>query len=519
MINFHKQSIVQATFLLTAIAFLSKILGFLREVTIANVFGATAITDAYLVASVLPGIVAGLIGGSLTTVFIPVFLEEREKKGEQEAWLAANTILSVSFVYLVIATILAYTLATPFLKLIAPGFPADRLAMATLLTRLLLPSLIFHGLLGILTGLAQSYKQFLIPAIGGFLYNICIILSILLLGRRIPPLSLALGNVLGVFLQVILVYLYLNKKISHIKWHIDFSHPAIKKTFYLMIPILIGTSAGYINVIVDRIFASGLPEGSISALNFAVRVRDLPISLFASSIAVAIYPTTSELVVANRNDRIIDLLNKAIRFTWLIVIPASVGLIVLDKDIIRLLFERGAFDSRATLLTAGALRYYSLGLFATASAPVIARTFYSFQDTVTPVVVSFLSIGLNICLNAILVRVMSHLGLALATSISGVFSFSLLLILLRKKLGTIGGRRLILDFSKISLASLLMGGGLLFFKNSLLNFDFKLEFIRLFLLILIGILIYGIAISILLKEERERLKSIVRKYVRRVVKF
>lgn len=509
MINIHRQSIVQATFLLTAIALLSRILGFIREVVIANVFGARAITDAYLVAHVLPVTLAGLVGGALTTVFIPVFLEEKEKKGEKEAWLAANTILSVSLVYLIIATVLAYIFTVPILELIAPGFPEDRLELAIFLTRLLLPSLVIYGLMGILTGLSQSYKQFLVPAVGGFLYNICMILSILLLGRRFPPFSLAFGNVFGVFLQMFLVYLYLKMRMPYFRWYVDFSHPAIKKTFYLMLPILIGTSAGYINIIVDRIFASGLVEGSISALNFAARVRDLPVSLFASSIAVAIYPTTSELVVANRNDRIIDLLNKSIRFIWLIVIPASIGLIILDKEIIRLLFERGAFDSKATLLTAGALRYYSFGLFAIAVTPIISRTFYSFQDTVTPVVVSFLAIGLNICLNVTLVRIMAHLGLAFATSISGIFSFFILLFLLRKKLGSIGGKRLIIDFSRILIASTIMGVSLLFFKNSFLNFSFKLEIIRLFLLILISILIYGIVILVLIREERERVKNVI----------
>lgn len=511
MINIHRQSIIQATLLLTVIAFLSRILGFLREVVIASVFGAKAITDAYLVAQVLPGTLAGLIGGALTTVFIPIFLEEKEKRGEKEAWLAANTVLSASFIYLVIATILAYIFTFPFLRLIAPGFSEDRLSLAVLLTRLILPSLVFHGLLGILTGLSQSYKQFLIPGIGGFLYNICIILSILILGRRVPPFSLALGNVIGVFLQVVLVYMYINKRMPYIRWYIDLSHPAIKKTFYLMIPILIGSSANYINIIIDRIFASGLPEGSISALNFAARVRELPISLFASSMAVAMYPTTSELVINNKNSEAISLLNKTIRYTWLIVIPATIGLIVLDKEIIKLLFERGAFDRVATSLTAGALRYYSLGIFASAVVPIISRVFYSLQDTATPVIVSFLSIGLNISLNAILVKTMRHLGLALATSISGIFSFFILILLLRRKVGSIGGKRLVLDFTRIFSASLFMGGGVLFLKDDILNFDIRWESLSLFLLILIGILIYGIVILILIREERKRLRELIKR--------
>lgn len=513
MINIHKQSILQATVLLTVIAFISRILGFFREVVIANIFGAKAITDAYLVAQILPLTLAGLVGGALTTVFIPVFLEEKEKNGEDEAWCAANTVLSVSLVYLVLALFLSYLFTEQFLRLIAPGFSSDRLELTTLMTRLLLPSLLFYGLLGILTGLSQSYKQFLVPGIGGLLHNVCIILSVLILGRNLPPVSLALGNVLGVFLQAFLVFIYLKNRLPYIKWHIDFSHPAIKKTLYLMIPILIGTSVSYINTIIDRIFASGLPEGSISALNFAARVKELPVSLFASSLSVAIYPTTSEMVVEGRNDRVIDLLNKAIRFTWMIIIPASIGLIVLDKEIIRLLFERGAFDSRATVLTAGALRYYSLGLFASAVGPIVARTFYSFQDTVTPLVTSFFAIGLNICLNAILVRVMAHLGLALATSISSIFSLILKLFLLRRKLGYIGGRRLISDFVKILSSSIIMGG-ILFFSNGYLYF-IKFESLKIIALILLGISVYSIIMLLIIGEEKEKLKIILTKFIKR----
>ncbi|MBC7320969.1 murein biosynthesis integral membrane protein MurJ [bacterium] len=513
MINIHRQSILQATVLLTAIAFVSRVLGFFREVVIASIFGAKAITDAYLVAQVLPLTLAGLVGGALTTVFIPVFLEEKEKNGEDKAWYAANTILSVSLVYLIIALFLSYLFTEQFLKLIAPGFPRDRLELAVLMTRLLLPSLLFYGTLGILTGLSQSYKQFLIPGIGGLLHNICIILSVVTLGRSLPPFSLALGNVLGVFLQTFLVFLYLKNRMPYIKWHIDFSHPAVKKTFYLMIPILLGTSISYLNIIIDRIFASGLPEGSISALNFSARVKDLPVSLFASSLSVAIYPTTSELVVEGKNNKIIELLNRSIRLIWLIVIPATIGLIVLDKEIIKLLFERGAFDSRATILTAGALRYYSLGLFASAVGPIIARVFYSFQDTVTPVVVGFFAIGLNICLNAILIRVIAHLGLALATSMSSIFSFILLLILLRKKLGYIGGRKLLFDFTKILFSSLIMGSILLFSKNYL---DFiGSEFLRIIVLILLGISVYSIIMLLIMSEEREKLKTILARFIRK----
>jgi len=516
MISFHKQSIIQATFLLTLVSFIGKGLGFIREMSIASVFGAKTITDAYVVAQVLPATLAGLVGGALTTVFIPVFLEQKEKYGEKQAWKAANTVISVSIIYLSIATIFALVFTYPFTGLIAPGFSQEKRDLAVLITRMMLPCLILYGLLGLFTGLLQSYKHFFIPAIGGLLFNIFIIGFVLVFGKKFPAGSLAIGNILGILSQVVIAFWYLKKRISHLEWHIDFKHPAVRQTFYLMIPILIGTSAGYINLIVDRIFASGLPEGSISALNFAARVRDLPVSLFASSIATAVYPTTSELVANNDIEKIRNLLIKTLSFTWLIILPATAGLMALDKDIIRLLFERGAFDPRATYLTAGALRYYSIGIFAIASSPVVARTFYSFQDTVTPVVVSFISIGLNIVLNSILVRSMLHEGLALATSISGTFTFILLIFLLRKKMQSIGGRFLLIDFSKITIASLIMGYvvrelNLKFVKS---NGSLIYEILSITILIVIGILVYILFVFLLKVKSGVQLRDLIERHIK-----
>ncbi|MGC8717143.1 MAG: murein biosynthesis integral membrane protein MurJ [bacterium] len=516
MINLRKQTIIQATFLLTLVSLIGKGLGFIREMSIASVFGAKTITDAYIVAQVLPATLAGLVGGALTTVFIPVFLEQKEKYGEKEAWRAANTVISVGCIYLLIATLLALILTYPFIELIAPGFSQEKRDLAVLITRMMMPGLILYGLLGLFTGLLQSYKHFFIPSIGGLLFNIFIIGFVLVFGKRFPAGSLVTGNILGVLSQVIIALWYLKRSMPYLEWHIDYRHPAVKQTFYLMIPILVGTSAGYINLIVDRIFASALPEGSISALNFAARVRDLPVSLFASSIATAVYPTTSELVANNDIHRIRDLLIKTLSFTWLIIIPAEVGLFILDKEIIRLLFQRGAFDLTATYLTAGALRYYSIGIFALASSPIVARTFYSFQDTVTPVVISFISIGLNIALNALLVRSMLHEGLALATSISGIFAFILLVFLLRKKMKSIGGKFLLLEFSKITLASLVMGYvvrslNLIIAKP---NTNLIYEILSIMLLISVGVLVYILSILLLKVRSGIQLKEFIERRIK-----
>lgn len=457
--NLRKESLIRAAFVILVATFTSRVLGFAREILIAHFFGARAITDSYLVATVLPSTLAGLVSGALTTVFIPLFIEEREGQGEEKAWEGARVVLRASLVYLVAATFVSYLLLPYFVRAIAPGFRGERLALSLSMGYLMMPSLLFLGLLGLLTGIMNAYQAFTLPALAGLLYNTCLI-SFLWWARCYPVLSLSLGHMLGVLGQFLILFFALRKrKPFGGRW--SFSHPILVRTWKLMLPVLVGTGVGYLNLVVDRVFASLLPVGTIAALNFAFRVREIPTGLFGSAISQAVYPSTSLQVTRGKIEELRDLFSRSLEGLLLFILPATAGLLILPRETIKILFERGAFDPHATGVTAQALFFYALGLPASASLQIVGQVFYAFQDTATPVKVGIIGLAMNIGLNALLVRSMAHRGLALATSLSAIFIFLVLFEILRRRLGGIGGRELLRNLKKIALATVCMAAFLL----------------------------------------------------------
>ncbi|MCS7175975.1 murein biosynthesis integral membrane protein MurJ [Pseudothermotoga sp.] len=454
--NKQAESIAKASFIILVVNFSSRILGFLREILIAYFFGAKAIVDSFLVANVLPTTIAGLIGGALTTVFIPVFIEKKEKEGEETAWEGARSVFGVSLVYLFTMLSISYAVAPFFIKAIAPGFAEERLRLALSMSNVMLPSIVFLGMLGLLTGIFNSYRLFTIPALAGLSYNVCLILF-MVLAKDFPLIGLGLGNTMGIIVQVMILFLIARKTWSGWGIGFSFSHPMLKKVWRLMVPIFIGTGVGYLNLIVDRIFASLLPEGTISAMNFAVRIKEIPIGLFVLAISQAIYPVTASQFAHGKIEEFRNLFSRSLETLWLFMLPCTAGLLILARETVRFLFERGAFTAQATSLTAQALFFYALGLFFRTSLDLTARVFYSFQDTKTPVRIGIMGLVLNIVLNAVLVRTMAHRGLALATSISSAFMFTVLIEILRRRMGGIGGRTLLKNLIKIVLATTVMG--------------------------------------------------------------
>jgi putative peptidoglycan lipid II flippase len=413
--------------------------------------GAQAVTDSYLVAQILPATIAGLIGGALTTVFIPLFVEERYTGGEEKAWEGAGAVLGASMVYLLCALGGAYCVSPYFLRLVAPGFSGERFLLALSMNHIMLPSLFFLGMLGIFTGIVQSYRIFTLPALAGLLYNVCLI-AFLVFARKSPVLSLSLGNLLGGLMQFLVLALFLQRLRPGQKIRFSLSHPMLRRVWRLMVPIFLGTGVGYLNLIVDRIFASLLPVGTIAALGFAVRVKEIPTGLFGVAISQSIYPTLSSYVAEKKMEPLRNLFSRSLETLWLFILPATVGLFLLSQETVRFLFERGAFDVRATVVTAQSLSFYLLGLFATASLDVVGRVFYAFQDTQTPVKVGVVGLLLNIVLNAVFVRYLAHRGLALATSLSAILMFLVLLEILRHRMGGIEGKVLLKNLGKILLA-------------------------------------------------------------------
>jgi len=272
-----------------------------------------------------------------------------------------------------------------------------------------------------------------------------------------PVMTLALGVLAGGVIQFLFQIPFLYKRRITFRFNFNFRHPAIKRIGLLMIPGLIGTAVYQINVFIDTIFASFLPSGSVSYLFYADRLMEFPLGIFAIAIGMASLPSLSALVSQGKMEEFKETLSFTFRLTAFISIPAMVGLIALKTPIINLLFQRGVFDYGATEMTARALFFYCVGLWAIAGARTVAPAFYSLQDTRTPLKIGLFCLGANVVFIAILIHPLKHGGLALATSLSSTLNLILLFWKLNSKIGKIDMRKNIKSLLRDVFCSLPMG--------------------------------------------------------------
>jgi len=348
------------------------------------------------------------------------------------------------------------------------------------------------------------------------------IMGVLYLSRYFdrPVLGLAAGVIIGGISQLIFQIPFLIKRGVMFKLNFNFSHPAIRKIGILMLPAVFGTAVYQFNIFATTLIASLLPEGSISFLYYANRLVEFPLGIFAVALGTALLPVMSEQAARESFEDLIRSLSFALILVFFFTIPAMVGLIVLRVPIISILFQRGEFDYQATLLTAEALFYYSLGLWAIAGVRIIVPTFFSLKDTRTPVKVAVLALLANIVLSIILAFPLGlrHGGLALATSISSIMNMSILLMILRKRLGSIGAKRILMSVFRISTSSAVMGIAVYLFCHRIVwttGSEIETKILTLGVSIVIGVVVYLLCSYLLKSEESYSFARIVRERVKR----
>jgi len=444
---------------------LSRILGFFRDMVIANFFGAGMAADAFFVAFRIPNLWRRLVGeGSLTISFIPVYTEYLTLKSKEETREVTHIAFTIAGVILLVLTLLGILFSSLLIRIIAPGWfteSPEKFQLTVTLNQIIFPYLFFMGLFALCMGILNSLRHFFAPAFAPVFLNICIIISVLLFYSDFqnPVMTLAIGVVAGGIIQFLFQIPFLLKKGVGFRFNFNVRHPAIKKIGYLMVPGLIGTAVYQINVFIDTIFASFLPSGSVSYLFYADRLMEFPLGIFAIAIAMASLPSLSGLASQGKMVGFRDTLSFTFRLTSFVSIPAMVGLIALKTPIVNLLFQRGLFDYTATEMTAKALLFFSFGLWAIAGARTVAPAFYSLQDTRTPLKIGIICLIANVVLNAIFIffTPLKHAGLALATSLSSTLNLILLYRKLSPKLGGIDLRKNVVSLIRILFCSLPMG--------------------------------------------------------------
>ncbi|MDH7479786.1 MAG: murein biosynthesis integral membrane protein MurJ [Syntrophomonadaceae bacterium] len=463
----HK--IARATAIIAILASLSKVLGFVREMTLAYVFGASSVTDAYLVALTVPGILFSVLGGALTVAAVPVFTSYAARNRNDEGWQVFRIFTTVLSLLIIIVVLLAIPFARQVVWLIAPGLDSSTALLASRLLAVMLPGVLFFSLANLFYGLLNANNVFSIPAAGPVVTNILIIISILA-GYFFGIFAVAVGTLAGYMAAMLLQLPALRRVGFRYRFSIDLQNPGVKHTFSLMAPLMIGTGISQAYLVIDRILASGLAEGSISALNYASKLVLLPQGVIVMAVGTAVFPALATRAASGYLGQYVDTLRRSLNMVLLITLPCGVGLAVLRDPIVRLLFARGAFDERAAVMTSFALLCFSVGLIGQCLNPVITRGFYALQDTVTPVKIGVMTVGLNLVFALILVGPMKHGGLALANSIAAVFNVIVLLCVLKKKVTELDIASLKMCFFKLLAASAVMAAAVAVLDRTLVYY-------------------------------------------------
>lgn len=446
---------------------LSRILGYIRDMVIASFFGAGLSSDAFIAAFRIPNLLRRLFGeGSLSVAFVPVFTDCLNRQGRAEAERLANSALRLAALVLSAVAVLGVLVAPMLVHLLAFGFTdnPEKYALCVNLTRIMFPYITFIGLVALCMGILNVFGHFAAPALAPTLLNLAMIGSVIGVSwmsdsHIVRVTGLAVGVLIGGVLQLGFQAPFLIQQDIRFWRPARLWHPALGKVLKLMGPTIFGAAVYQINSMVGTLLGSMLPQGSISYLYYADRLVQFPLGVFAIALATAVLPTLSRQASDQQWDALQETFRHAMRLVFFISLPAMVGLIVLREPIVALLFQRGEFDLQATRLTASALLYYAIGLWAFSAVRIVLNTFYALMDTRTPVKIAMISIAANALCGVILMWPMKHNGLALALSLASILNFGLLTMALRRKMGALGWRSVAASVTRSGGCAALMGIG------------------------------------------------------------
>lgn len=454
----HKinNSVTGGAFLIAFFSFLSKLFGLFRERMIAHNFGASEMSDIYYSAFRLPDLIFNtLVLGALTSAFIPVF-QKVWFKNKEEGLDLASSVMNFFLLFVGGLVIVSYIFAPQIVPLFTPGFVDWQMQDTIALTRVMLLAILFFVASNVIGGVLNSWKKFFSFSLAASFYNIGIILGIVLFYPIFGLIGLAWGVFLGAVLHLLV---QLPEAIKH-GWRYKFKlvfDDRLKRILKLMLPRTLGLAAGQVNLIVITMIASTLTAGSIAVFNLANNLQSLPISLFAVSLAIAVFPTFTQAVNENNQKMFADNFSTSVRRVLFLLIPVSILILVLRAQIVRVVLGSGAFTWEDTRNTAQALGLFAVSMFAQGLIPILARSFYAHEDTKTPMIISIFSIILNIVLSWWLAQSMGVMGLALAFSIASIVNMLFLYISLHARVKNIDDNRIFRSLVMISINAVSAG--------------------------------------------------------------
>ncbi len=437
----ENQSVVEAAGLIGTATFSSRILGFVRDIVLARLFGATPAADAFFVAYRIPNLLRELFAeGSMSAAFIPVFTEYRTRRTHRDAWEFASAAFTTLLTAVTLVTVLGVLAAPAIVWLLAPGFHDDpeRLQTTTVLTRVMFPYLVFISLAALAMGVLNSLRAFAAPAFSPVFFNLFVIGCALFVAPRLPEpiVGVAIGVVAGGAAQFAMQLpgLAFRKMLFGLRF--EPRHPGVRRVGTLMVPYLLGLSVTQVNITISTVLASFF-DGGPTYLFYGMRLIHFPLGIFGVALATAILPTLATQASQGALDDLRNTLAFGIRMILFVIVPAMIGLILLRVPIVHLFFEHGSFTAADTEGTAAAVLCYALGLWAFAGVRIIVAAFHSLQDTRTPAVAAVIAVLSNIVLSLALMGPLAHAGLALATALAAMVNGGILVTVLHRRLGGI----------------------------------------------------------------------------------
>lgn len=439
----------------------SRLLGFVRDMAIAWLFGAGMLADAFFVAFRIPSTLRELLGeGALSAAFIPTFTRTATREGRDAAWDLASAVMGTLVVVLAGVTLLGVLLAPAIVRLLAPGFAEvpGKLDLTVQLLRVMFPYIFLVGLAALFMAILNSLGHFLAPALSPTVLNIAMIAAALLIapGARNPILPLGIAVLVGGAGQLLIQVPAALARGWRPRLRVAPRDPRVWQIARLMAPGVAGLAITQINVFVGTLLASFLAQGSVAALTYAFRLVQFPIGVIGVAIATGALPVMAASMAKDAVEEMKGALQGSLRLAFFLTLPAIVGLIVFRVPILHVLFERGAFTRPVTLLTAEILVGYALGLTFYIGNRILAPAFYAMHDTRTPVTTGMLAVAVNIAASVLLMGRFGATGLALATALASASNFLFLFMRLRGRTGLLGGRRLLRAAARVAVACLPM---------------------------------------------------------------
>jgi len=462
---FRRQTtILSAAVIMMVLMLASRFLGLARNWFLARYFGAGIAIDAFNVALVAPDLLANvLIAGALSVSFIPIFTTYLTKEKQDEAWNLASSILNLSLLVYFFVGLLIFLFPTQINQILAPGLEEAAVPIAAKLTRIIVVGEMILIIGIFLTSVLQSFHRFVAPALAPIAYNIGVIFGVVVLSRFYGIYGVGYGVLVGAFLHILAQIFILRSFGFQYRMRLSFKDSGVAKVIKLSLPRALGVGVGHLEWAVSIFLASLLSVGSVSILKFANDLQNIPVGIFGLSIATASLPNLANDWSKARVEQFKDTFINSLLNILYLAVPLSVVLAVLRIPIVRLVLGSGLFDWPATVATAITMSFFAVGIFAQAGFFLVTRAFYAMHDTTTPLKIAVFSLVLHTLLSSFFVVFLARGSLppvaylALASATSGIFSFSVLLYLLDRRVGGFSRRRLLLPAAKIFIAAAVMG--------------------------------------------------------------